>query len=58
MNEILKAERLRNAEIPFRADHGHALLSDAATDTQPGYTLIGRMRGLAELRGIVTALKR
>jgi len=58
VDEILKAERLRNAEFPFRADHGHALLSDAATETQPGYTLIGRMRGLAELRGIVTALKR
>ncbi|MBL93892.1 mannonate dehydratase [Sulfitobacter sp. KE29] len=58
VDEILKAERLRNAEIPFRADHGHALLSDAETETQPGYTLIGRLRGLAELRGIITALNR
>jgi mannonate dehydratase len=58
IEEILKAEVRRDADIPFRADHGHALLSDAQTETQPGYTLIGRLRGLAELRGIITALNR
>ena len=43
-------------DLPFRADHGHALLSDADQQVQPGYTLIGRLRGLAELRGILAAL--
>ena len=57
IDALLKAERTRGVDIPFRADHGHALLSDARTKTQPGYTLIGRLRGLAELRGIIAALK-
>ena len=42
--------------IPFRPDHGHALLDDARRKTHPGYPLIGRMRGLAELRGVMTAV--
>ncbi|MCF2871177.1 mannonate dehydratase [Octadecabacter sp. G9-8] len=56
IDELLEAESRRGANLPFRADHGHSLLSDAQTDTQPGYTLIGRLRGLAELRGIICAL--
>lgn len=43
-------------EIVFRPDHGHELLSDIGRGTHPGYPLIGRMRGLAELRGIIHAL--
>ncbi len=59
---LLAEERRRRDEgrldpdIPFRPDHGHELLSDFDRDTHPGYPLIGRMRGLAELRGVVTAL--
>ena len=56
IDELLEAESRRGIDLPFRADHGHALLSDADTKTQPGYTLIGRLRGLAELRGIICAL--
>ncbi len=43
-------------QIPFRPDHGHALLSDQSRKTHPGYTLIGRLRGLAELRGVMAGL--
>lgn len=42
--------------IPFRPDHGHDLLSDADRNTFPGYPLIGRLRGLAEIRGVLHAL--
>jgi mannonate dehydratase len=45
-----------NWRLPFRPDHGHQLLEDASRATHPGYPLYGRMRGLAELRGVVTAL--
>jgi mannonate dehydratase len=42
--------------IPFRPDHGQELLDDARRKTHPGYPLIGRLRGLAELRGVMTAV--
>jgi len=44
--------------IPFRCDHGNELLSDADNTTHPGYPMIGRLRGLAELRGAITAIAR
>lgn len=56
IDELLEAEARRDLDIPFRADHGHALLSDSAREFQPGYTLIGRLRGLSELRGAIAAL--
>ncbi|KZM47571.1 mannonate dehydratase [Labrenzia sp. OB1] len=52
-----KSENRRDSDIVFRPDHGHELLTDAKKGTHPGYPLIGRMRGLAELRGIIAGLK-
>lgn len=45
-----------DAEIPMRPDHGQSLLSDLDRPSMPGYPLIGRLKGLAELRGAMAAL--
>lgn len=53
---LAEERRPGRAPIPFRPDHGHELLDDAARGTHPGYPLVGRLRGLAELRGVAAGL--
>mgnify|MGYP000156222839 CR=1 FL=1 len=45
-----------DAEIPMRPDHGHLLLDDINKTTNPGYSAIGRLKGLGELRGVARAV--
>lgn len=59
IREIVAVERRRGIALPMRPDHGHQLLDDLRKTSTPGYPAIGRLRGLAELRGVeraVTAL--
>ncbi|SDX08990.1 mannonate dehydratase [Litoreibacter albidus] len=51
-----RASGRADASIPYRPDHGQDILDDLGRNAQPGYPAIGRLKGLAELRGIVTAL--
>ena len=60
LRAMMEVEQQRGCAIPLRPDHGHCICDDLAKGkrTNPGYTLLGRLRELAEIRGMEAAIRR